>query len=88
MDIENTLRKWDEARKKIEILEEKLKKYKGIIAKEMNKREVDRLSASGYTVTRRRNTKTFLSKDNVPAEIWKEYSTRSSYDAFFLTKSH
>jgi hypothetical protein len=87
MDIENTLRKWDEARKKAEILEEKLKKYKSIIAKEMNKREVDRLSAGGYTVTRRRNTRTYLSKESVPADIWKEYSTRTSFDAFFLTKS-
>lgn len=87
MDIENTLRKWDDARKKIEILEDKLKKYKSAVAKEMNKREVDRLTSGGYIVTRRRNTKTYLSKENVPAEIWKEYSTRSSYDAFFLTKS-
>lgn len=87
MDIENTLRKWDEARKKIEILEEKLKKYKTEIAKEMNRKDVDRLSAGGYTVTRRRNTRSYLSKDSVPADIWKEYSTRSSYDAFFLNKT-
>ena len=72
MDIENILRKWDESRKKVEILEEKLKKYKSIIAKEMNKKEIDRLSAGGYTVTRRRNTRSYLSKDSVPKEIWKE----------------
>lgn len=87
MDIENTLQKWDEARKKMEILEEKIKKYKNAVSKEMNKREVDRLSAGGYVVTRRRNTRTYLTKDNVPAEIWKEYSTRCSYDAFFLNKA-
>jgi len=88
MDIENTLQKWDEARKKMEILEEKLKKYKSLIAKEMNKRDIDRLSSGGFTVTRRRNTRTYLSKESVPAEIWKEYSTRSSYDAFFLAKQN
>lgn len=87
MDIEDTLRKWDQAKKKNEILEEKLKKYKSIIAKEMNTRDVDKLSAGGYTVTRRRNTRSYLSKDNVPADIWKEYSTRTSYDVFFLLKS-
>ena len=53
----------------------------------MNRKDVDRLTAGGFTVTRRRNTRTSLSKDNVPTEIWKEYSTRISYDAFFLTKS-
>ena len=87
MDIENTLQKWDETRKKMEILDEKIKKYKNIVAKEMNKKDVDRLSAGGFTVTRRRNTRTYLSKDSVPADIWKEYSTRSSYDAFFLSKA-
>lgn len=85
--MENTLQKWDQARKKMEILEEKIKKYKNIVSKEMNKREVDKLSAGGYTVTRRRNTRTYLTKDNVPSNIWKEYSTRCSYDAFFLSKA-
>ena len=87
MDIETTLRKWDDSRKKMEILEEKQKKYKSIVSKERNRKDVDRLTAGGFTVTRRRNTRTSLSKDNVPTEIWKEYSTRISYDAFFLTKS-
>ena len=87
MSIENTLKKWDEARKKLEILEDKIKKYKNIVAQEMNKKEVERISAGGYTVTRRRNTRTYLSKENVPANIWKEYSTRTSFDAFFLNKS-
>jgi hypothetical protein len=86
MSIENILQKWHDTKKKIEGLEEKLKKYKNIIAKEMNKKEVDKLSAGGFTVTRRRNTRTSLCKDNVPVEIWKEYSTRSSYDVFFLSK--
>lgn len=87
MDIETTLRKWDETRKKIEILEEKLKKYKNTISKEMNKKEVDKLSLGGYTVTRRRNTRSYITKENVPADIWKEYSTKCSFDAFFLVKS-
>jgi hypothetical protein len=87
MDIANILKKWDETRKKIDYLEEKLKKYKSEIAKQMNKQEVDKLSSGGFTVTRRRTTRTTLSKDNVPADIWKEYSTRCSYDTFFLIKN-
>lgn len=86
MSIEETLKKWDEAREKLDLLEEKLKKYKAIIAKEMNSKNVDKLSAGGYTVSRRRNTRTYITKDSVPAHIWKEYSTRCSYDAFFLVK--
>jgi hypothetical protein len=87
MNIGETLRKWDEAKRKMEILEEKVKKYKNIVSKEMNRKEVDRLSADGFVVKRRRNTRTYLTKENVPASIWKEYSTRLSYDAFFLSKA-
>lgn len=86
MNIGETLRKWDEAKRKMEVLEEKVKKYKNIVSKEMNKKEVDRLSADGFSVQRRRNTRSYLSKENVPSDIWKKYSTRLSYDAFFLTK--
>ncbi len=87
MSLEETLKKWDEARAKLDILEEKLKKYKVIVSKEMNSKNIDKLSVGGYTVSRRRNTRTYITKDSVPANIWKEYSTRCSYDAFFLVKN-
>ena len=80
------LQKWYSAKEKLEILEEKIKKYKLAIAKEMNKKEVDKISEKGFVVSRRRNTRSYLTKDNVPAAIWKEYATKSHYDAFFLTK--
>lgn len=86
MNIGETLRKWDEAKRKMEVLEEKVKKYKNIVSKEMNRKEVDRITADGFVVQRRRNTRSYLSKENVPSDIWKEYSTRLSYDAFFLSK--
>jgi hypothetical protein len=85
-ELDSILQKWDDAKKKLEILEEKIKKYKLAVTKEMNRKEVDKLSAGGYTVTRRRNTRTYITKDNLPAEIWKEYSTRCSYDALFLVR--
>jgi hypothetical protein len=84
--LENILYKWDEAKKTLESLEEKIKKYKLIITKEMNNKDTDKLSIGDYTVTRRRNTRTYVSKETLPANIWKEYSTRCSYDAFFLVK--
>lgn len=87
MDIIKVLSSWDETRKKIALLEERLKKYKNIVSKEMNKKDVDYISTGSFTVTRRRTTRTTLSKDNVPADIWKEYCTRSSYDVYSLIKN-
>lgn len=86
-EIGETLHKWYEAKKKLEALEEKINRYKILITKEMNRKDVDTLESGGYSVTRRRNTRTSLSKDNVPAEIWKEYSTRINYDSFHLQQA-
>jgi hypothetical protein len=87
MSLEKTLEKWYSAKEKLAILEEKINKYKLEITREMNRKNVDKISAGGFTVSRRRNTRTYLSKESVPADIWKEYSTRCSFDAFFLVKN-
>lgn len=89
MDDKELLRiltKWHESKEKISILKERLAKYKAIIGKEMNKRNVDKMGAGGFTVSRRRNTKTYLSKESVPETIWKEYATKCSFDVFTLVK--
>lgn len=86
MDIGKTLHKWYDAKKELEHLEEKVKNYKLQITKEMNKRETDKLSENGYTVTRRRNTRTYITKESMPSNLWKEYSTRCSYDAYYLVR--
>ena len=88
MDLEITLKKWYDAKEKMEILEEKIKKYKLMVTKEMNRQKLDKLSVNNFNVTRRRNTRTYITKDSVPSEIWKEYSTKCSYDAFFLVKKY
>ena len=85
-NIEKILRKWYESKEKLSLLEKKIEKYKGEITREMNNKNTDKLSSGNYSVQRRRNTRSFLSKDNVPSEIWKEYSTKSNYDSFYLTK--
>ena len=86
MDIATTLEKWYEAKEKMSILEKKIQKYKDDIAKEMKKQGVKTISENGYIVQKRNMTKTYLSKDSVPTEIWKKYSTQSNYDCFVLKK--
>jgi hypothetical protein len=87
MDLEIILEKWYEAKKKLEDYEEKINKYKLQVMKEMNKLGTDKVSTEDFTVSRRRNVKRYLSKDLVPKEVWNQYSTECSYDAFFLTKN-
>jgi hypothetical protein len=86
MDIDSVLEKWSEAKEKIDILEAKIKKYKSTVNSEMQKKGVDKISAGRYTVTRRRHTRTSISKENMPEQIWSQYATRCSYDVFSLVK--
>ena len=85
MDLDSTLEKWFEAKEKLGILETKIEKYKAEIAKTMNAKDIDKLVGTKYTVTRRRNTKSYISKESMPINLWKEYATKTSYDSFTLT---
>jgi hypothetical protein len=86
MKTDKILRKWYKAKEKVKILEEKIQKYKTEISREMNRQECDKFSNGGYTVSRRRNTKTYINKESIPVNLWKEYSTQCSYDSFHLVK--
>lgn len=86
-DLETILSKWSDAKKKLETLEHRINKYKLRITKEMNSKDTDKISTSNYTVTRRRNTRTYVTRENLPEDIWKKYSTRCSFDALFLSKN-
>ena len=86
-NIENILVDWNDAKNKLEKLEERIKKYKNEICKEMNRRDTDKITEGKFCVTRRRNTRTYITKENLPEDIWKRYSSRCSYDALFLTEN-
>lgn len=86
MDIKTAVKKWHKSKEKLEKLEEKIKTYKLIVSKELDRSGKDKLEVGDFTISRRRNTRTYLTKDSVPDTIWKEYSTRCSYDAYFLVK--
>lgn len=84
--MEDILEKWHDAKEKISILEQKIEKYKSSIAAEMNKQDTDKLSTGKFSIARRRNTRSYMSKDNVPEDVWKKYSVKCSYESFFLKK--
>lgn len=85
-EIQTILSKWHEVKLKLDTLEDKIKKYKSLIAKEMNFRNVEKISSGSFSVTRRRTTRSTLSKESVPENIWKEYATKCSFDVFNLIK--
>lgn len=86
-NLEDILRDWYSAKKKAEELEEKISEYKSAIITAMNKKDTDVISSGNYTVKRKRISRSTISKANVPAELWKKYSTVCNFDTFHLKKA-
>lgn len=86
MDLGTVLKKWSSAKRKAEVLNKKIEKYKGIIEKEMKKTNTNKLSANGYSVTRREMVREYITKSTMPKQLWDQYCVKCRYPAYFLTK--
>lgn len=84
MDINEILQEWFETKQKIKKLERNQEKYRKSVSKVMDKKGVDRLYGSEYTVDRRHSSRSYVSKNSVPADIWDKYSNTYDYDSFYL----
>lgn len=84
--IGDILYKWHTAKHEARVLDEKMNKYKLQIMREMNRQDTDKITTGGFSVSRSRNTRTSVSKESLPAHVWKQYSTRCSYDSYRLVK--
>lgn len=85
-NVSRTLEKWYRAKEKLGKLEEEIKEYKRQIGREMNENNKESLESSEYKVTRRRNTRTYISKESVPKEIWDKYKVRCGFDCYYLVR--
>lgn len=83
-NIDDVLKKWKDSKDRVKMLEAKIDKCKRTIGKLMDRKGVNEISGYQYSVSRRSNTRTQLSKSNIPVDIWNKYSTRCTYDSYHL----
>ena len=86
-ELENLFNKWNEIKHEIKNLEKKEEKIKRIFQDIMLDRNVNVLQTSEWKVTKRSQNIPRLLKKDVPTDIWKRYSTVSSFDALYLSKN-
>lgn len=84
--IDDILKKWYADKKSLEEIEDRISDYKAKILREMNKKDVDELEAGNFTIKRRRVTRSSVSKNSIPAEIWKKYAVSCHFDTFHLKR--
>lgn len=84
-DMTTIMTKWSEDKKKIAEIEERIEKYKKIAGKYMDKERITSYSDSMYTLRRTTMSRSSITKNDVPENIWKQYSKSCSFPAFYLT---
>lgn len=85
-DISTLLDRWSDDKAKIAQLEGRIEKYKRLVGKIMDEKDIDELASSTYKVKRRTQSRSTISKTDVPNDIWKEYSRKVSFDSFYLSQ--
>lgn len=78
--------KYLELKSQISELEKRAKKYKDRIELFMNFKSKDKVSFDNIIVSRTLTTRTGLSKQNVPKDIFDKYCTKTSYYTYSFKK--
>jgi len=78
--LDRMLKKWESLKNEKEKLEKEIEECKKIATKYLNKENLDTVKTENYKLSRRRTTRSYISKENLPKDIWEKYSSRSSYD--------
>lgn len=86
-EIQSILKEWSDAKETISQLEKACKKYKAFVERLMNRADSNEIKTTEFTVKRRNMTRPFMTKDSVPAEIWKEYAQNISYPCYYISKN-
>ena len=83
-DIAQLLQDWQFTKDKIAQLEKIADRCKTQVAKIMTRQNINKLSAGKFSVLKRHNNRTSISKKDVPPDTWAKYSNKSSYDSYTL----
>lgn len=85
-DIDGLLEKWKSTKTQISKLEKDLEKYKKYAEQIMNMNNSNVVKGSKYKVTKKNSSRQFISKKNLPKELWNKYSTKTNFTSYYLSK--
>ena len=85
-DVDTILEKWHDTKEQISSLEKRLEKYKKYAERIMDNEDKDEINNSNYSLTRRNMSRTTLSKDDLPKDIWNKYARNINYPMYILRK--
>ena len=84
IEIEELLEYWNNAKKEIIVLEKKCDNYKKMVEKMMISQQTDKLDSKNFSVSKKILSRDILTKNDVPCDVWYQYSRKVSYPAYYL----
>ena len=85
-EVDELLSKWYDLRETINKLENKMKEYKMLADELMKKNDTTELKNKEYSLEKKQLTRRTVSKEQLPPEIWKQYSKEHVYNTFYISK--
>jgi hypothetical protein len=88
LSFDDVVNKWKLSKEMIKKYEKEEEYYKKIIEKYMNKKEVDKIESKYFCVKRSMQTRSFIDRENLSADIWNKYKRSSSFYVFRITNKN
>jgi len=85
-NVDSLLDKWYQTKNEIAELEKVLDKYKTHAERIMSSKNINVISNTKYSLTKREMNRSILAKDDVPKEVWNKYSKNINYNMFVIRK--
>lgn len=86
MNVTTLLDKWGEAKKTKSEATVQCEEYKAAAKRYMEKKGINTLDGTNYTVSKRSNSRKTLVKERLPVGMWEKCSVTNTYDSYYLTE--
>jgi hypothetical protein len=85
-DIDNIIEQWNQTKQEIKRLHDNEEKYKLVINRIMDIYGADSINGKNLKISRYNISRKFLSKNNVPPEIYEKYAIQRDIICFRINK--
>jgi hypothetical protein len=83
-EIKDLVKKWYEYKRKSSDYEKIADKTKDIIVSYMEENDLDTIRTDDYVVTKKSMSRNFLTKKDMPEEVWQKYSRNKVFDSYYI----
>lgn len=85
-DLDTLFKEWYNLKKDKKKLEDREDDIKTLINKIMKKENTNKLEGDNFSVSKKYQTKKYITQKTVPSDIWEKYYKKTEYSVLYLKK--